>query len=120
MSHPNKLRGSKWERDVVTYLQGRAADLGVADPDSIDRWGSVNGRLDRGDIRGVPLFTVECKDEEKIRLPFYIEQAKREQANYGTDFYAVVVKARRKSAAQAFVVMELDQFVPIVGALNGG
>ena len=119
MSHPSVARGTRWETAVEAYLQGHAEMLGVPAED-IRRWGDVNGKDDRGDLRGVPGFTVECKDEEKIRLPLYMAEAKKEQANAKTRWYAAIVKARRKPVGQAFVVMELDQFVRIVAALNGG
>ncbi|EFC86496.1 hypothetical protein [Parafrankia sp. EUN1f] len=119
MSHPSKIRGTRWESAVRDYLRENFRDFGAARPEDIERNGDVHGRLDQGDIRGVTGFVIECKDEEKIRLAGYMAEAKRERENANTRYYAAVVKARRKTVEQAYVVMELDQFREIVRDLRG-
>jgi hypothetical protein len=118
LSHPNKVRGTRWEVAVRDYLREKHYNLGVENEEDIERTGAVHGQNDRGDIRGLRRWVIECKDEQKIDLPQYIREAKVEKDNASAWWYAVVVKARRKSVSDAYVVMDLAQFVSILALLR--
>lgn len=101
---------------VRDFLRERLLLSGVVvNPELIERNGAVHGQNDKGDIRGVPGFVIECKNEASIDLPRYIREAKVEQHNAKAFFYAVVVKARRQSVDQSYVVMDLGQFTALLG-----
>lgn len=81
---------------------------------------ALNGRLDRGDIAGVPGWTLECKNEKTMSLAGYVDEARQESSNAGTDRYAAVVKRRGKGASEAYVVMPLAVFVKFVLSASRG
>lgn len=72
---------------------------------------ALAGTLDRGDIAGVPGWTVECKAVRAMSLGAWLDEAKVEAGNARTPFYAVVHKRRGKGAAEdQFVSMPLSVF----------
>lgn len=106
MSHPSKIKGTRFESEVVAYLNGNGYPLAERR--------SLKGTLDKGDIvNGPPSFTLELKNEARLNLAGYMAEAEAEAANAGTPYFAAVVKRRGKGAAKAYVVMPLDQFVEL-------
>lgn len=107
MTSAAKAKGSRWERDVVTYLR----DNGF--PHAERAYGA--GRQDdRGDIAGVPGVVLEAKDCARHDLAGWISEARREQANAGAQYGVVVVKRRGHPAGRAYCVMELEQLVRLL------
>ena len=104
MSSVNKAKGSQWERDVVKFL----VENGF--PDAERRFGA-GVREDKGDIRGVPEMTLECKNHKSIDLAQFVAEAELEAQHNKTRFGAAVIKRRNKSTGEAYVVMSLRQFV---------
>jgi Holliday junction resolvase len=111
VSHPNKVKGTRWESEVVDYLveQGFTA---------VERR-SLKGNADQGDLVGVPGWTLECKNEARINLAGYMAEGEAEAKNAGTDLFAAIVKRRRKGTAAAYAVMPLELFVKIARIVNG-
>lgn len=111
MSNNNKAAGTRWETAVVNYLRSWW--------ETIDRR-PLAGRYDRGDIKGGPRWwTIECKNEATIRLPFYLRQAKVEATNNGDPWYVAIVRNRRGrlssgSVEDAFAVMPLRLWAQLV------
>lgn len=103
----NKRKGTAFESAVVAYLQ-------EAGFHQVERR-ALAGANDRGDIAGVPNWTLELKTCQSIDLAGFVDEAAREAANAGTDRYAAVVKRRRRSTACAYVVMPLSVFVQVIG-----
>lgn len=103
----SKDRGTKWETAVVRYLQ---ESIGTT---AIERR-ALHGTEDKGDIAGIPDWVLECKDEQRITLSEYLKEAEREAENAGVNFYAAVVKARRKSVANAYVVVPLHMLPALI------
>lgn len=110
MSHPNKVRGTRWESAIRDFLiaRGRAA---------VERR-SLYGNKDRGDFAGIPNWTVDAKDEAKISLATYMDECEVEAANAGTRFYAAIVKRRRQGVADAYVVMPLRVWADLIDVLD--
>jgi hypothetical protein len=104
VSNNSKAAGTRWETAVVGYLRSWWP--------TIDRR-PLSGRYDRGDIKyGPRAWTIECKNEAKIRLPFYMRQAAVEATNNGDPWYVAVVRNRRGrlssgTVADAFAVLPL-------------
>jgi hypothetical protein len=111
MTHPNKAKGSTFERQVREYIR----DQGL----SVDHL-RLAGTDDQGDLYVRESDSVlELKAEKRINLSGYLKEANNEADNYaeahrrGADrpaFYAVV-KARGKSVGQAYVVTTLDEWI---------
>lgn len=107
MASPNKAKGSQWERDVVAFL----VESGF--PDAERRYGA-GMQQDKGDIRGVPGITLECKNQKSINLAQFVEEAEIEAQHNKTKYGAAVIKRRNKSTGEGYVVMSLQQFVQLL------
>ena len=96
MSHPSKVKGTRYEREVADTLAGYwpKADRQV-----------LHGNRDHGDIVNVPYWTLECKNEQKLRLAEYMAEAEKEAENAKSPYFAAIVKRRGKNVAESYVVM---------------
>jgi hypothetical protein len=117
VSHPNKIRGTRYETDVVGFLREHAPGLGVEDPEQIQRNGAIYGHHDRGDVGGVPSWVHQCKDVDTWRITEWIREAKKQRVNARAAWYAIWKKTRGKGVAHSVVIMDADQFVQIMMAL---
>jgi hypothetical protein len=94
MSHPNKVKGTRWESDVGRYL-------------GVERIGAIYGNKDQGDLND-PDWVIECKNELRIDLAGYMDQLIAEWDNAGCKRWAVaIVKRRHKPVKDAYAVMPL-------------
>lgn len=101
MSNANKAKGNRWELPVLRYLQevfGRAALRPRQE-----------GHVDVGDIHISP-FALQLKDEAKHNFASYVRDAEKQAAAAGEPFGAAVVKRRRASTEDGYVVMSLRTF----------
>lgn len=110
MANPNKRKGSSWEKAVADYLQ-------LCGFTGVERR-AQEGSNDRGDIAGIDGWVLEAKNERRIELAQYMEEAKREAANADARFYAAVVKRRRKPVNEAYVVMPLSVFADVLNEMK--
>ena len=121
MSHPNKVKGTRWESEVVDYLAANGFP-------SIERR-SLKGNKDQGDIANVADWVLECKNEKTIGLGGYMDEGATELTNAQDywralikttetpprpSWFAAIVKRRRKNVSAAYVVMPLSQFVRLI------
>jgi hypothetical protein len=104
-------KGPRWERLVADLFQ--AEGFLWADRKT------KRGRRDQGDVTGIEDWTLECKDEQTIRLAAGVDEAALEAANAGTPWFAAIIKRRRKNVRDAYVVMPLWLFVRLVKRLLG-
>jgi hypothetical protein len=86
MSHPSKVKGNKYERDVADYLR----DAGWPGMERI-RAGWTD---DRGDLDGIIGFTVECKNHRSLDLAGWCAELDVEMRNAGNTVGAVIHKKR--------------------------
>ena len=112
MSTYNKVKGSKFETDVMKYLRsiGHFAErLAKA------------GSNDEGDIVTIiagQTYILECKNRKKIDLPQFWSEAQTEAVNYAkargqvvAPVAFVIVKRRNASTEQAWVVQPLEKWI---------
>jgi hypothetical protein len=99
MSHPSKVKGTRWESAVRDWLVERGRN--VFRP-------ALHGALDKGDLFGVDDWTIQCRDTAKIDLAGAVDDARAQAANAGTRFFVAIVKRRRKGVAEAYAVMPLE------------
>lgn len=112
MTTASKRKGDAHERNVVDYLRSKLGQ-------HVARL-LAGAEDDRGDISGVPGFTLELKSYKDIATGLRNGMADLaiEQRNAGTRWGAVILKRPRVAAAEKqYVVMELDQFVDLLGEL---
>lgn len=116
-----KQKGTAFESAIVEYLQNLLCD------NTIERR-ALNGTCDRGDISGVTFcghrVTLECKNENRMRLAEYIREAETEARNDAAHYYAVIHKKRgvgistAKTIGQQYVTMPLHMLVSIIIEAN--
>ena len=112
MSTYNKVKGTKFETDVLKFLRslGHFAErLAKA------------GSSDEGDIVTIiagQTYILECKNRKKIDLPAFWQEAVKESDNYAkargmvaSPPAFVVVKRRNASIADAWVVQPLSEWI---------
>ena len=112
MSSYNKVKGSKFETDVMKYLRklGHFAErLAKA------------GANDEGDIVTIiagQTYILECKNRKSMNLPAFWDEAQVEAKNYAkargmvaTPPAFVIVKRRQHGVEKAWVIQDLDQWL---------
>jgi Holliday junction resolvase len=108
----NKVKGSKFETDVMKYIRslGHFAErLAKA------------GANDEGDIVTIiagDTYVLECKNRKKLDLPAFWDEAQAEAKNYAKarglsvlPLSFVVVKRRNASIENAWVIQNLSQWL---------
>jgi hypothetical protein len=95
----SKRKGTAWESSVVGYLR----ENGV--PHAERR--ALNGSKDRGDIAGIPGVVIEAKNERRVELAAWLDEATTERDNDGAAIGVAWFKRRGKtSPGDAFVLMD--------------
>jgi hypothetical protein len=99
MANPSGRKGSSWERDCAQYL----AEFFPGVERRVK-----NGRLDRGDITGIPDVVIECKAERQIDLPGYLGELDVECDNAKANLGFVFIKNRRHGVGDGYAVMSIE------------
>ena len=107
MSNPAKRKGTAFESAVVAHLKAQGIPA---------RRVAQTGAVDTGDIHGVSPFVLQCKAYKNVTdgLREGIEGAQRQAVAAGEPYGAAVVKRPRKSIADAYVVLTLDDFARLL------
>lgn len=106
----SRRKGTAFETAVVTFLR----EAGFA---ACERR-ALSGRADKGDIAGIPGWTLECKNEQRMTLASYVDDAFVEAVNAKTPWYAAVVKRRGRGTSHSYVVMPLSVFAEIAKKMS--
>lgn len=111
MSNPNKVKGTKWETAIVDYLTAMHSIRA--------RRVAQTGRLDTGDIHGVPYCIIQAKDwkswESAIREG--LDGAQVQKVRAGEPFGVAFVKRARKPVGQGYAVTTIEDFANILQRL---
>lgn len=102
--------GTAFEQATATYLAGHGF------PHAERR--VTHGKMDRGDIAGVPGITFECKALKGITLAAGMAETYTEQANGEDPFGVLVNKGRNRPIADAYVTMPLWEWT-VLARLSG-
>lgn len=105
MSHPSKVRGTRWESAVRDFLN--SAGLQTFRP-------ALHGNVDKGDLFGVAGWTVQCRDTARIDLAGAVDDARQQALNAGTSAFVAIVKRRRRGVGEAYAVMPLELWSSVV------
>lgn len=103
---PGKRKGSRFELDVRDYLRERGY--------AAERCYGAGRSDDIGDVRGLPGFVIEAKNQQAINLAGWADETESERVNAGEPFGALVVKRRLRPVDEAYAVMPLRQLVDLV------
>ena len=102
-----KQKGSAFEREVAAILREHGYDA---------RRGLQyqSGQIE-ADVVGMPGFHLECKRVEKLNLHAAMEQSRRD-AKPGE----IPVVIHRRSREPAYITLELEKFLGVIGNDNKG
>lgn len=105
-------KGSAFEKTIADYLAIQLED------DRIERR-VTNGAKDRGDIGGVRLnghrVVIECKNQNRLSLAEWVDEAKVEAGNDDAILGAVVHKRRGTAKpGEQYVTMTVDDLVTLL------
>ena len=109
MANPSGRKGSAWETAVAEYLKEEFP--------MVERR-VKNGRLDRGDIAGIPNVVIECKAERTIDIPGYLGELALEMENADAPFGFVFVKNRRHSTEDGYALLSISKAVDLLATLK--
>jgi hypothetical protein len=98
--------GTRFAQQVVDYLTTHGF------PHAERR--AQHGRHDRGDIAGVIGWLFEIKALKQLDVAGAVDEAAKEAENAGSPWYAAIIKRRRKSVGDAYVVMPLSLFAELL------
>jgi hypothetical protein len=110
VTNARKAQGTRFESAVVGYLR----ENGFPEAHRLP----PRGMMDEGDIAGVPLFAVECKDWKSPDYPLFTRLARVKATTSGKPFGVTIQKLRRQSIGQSIVVMDLDAFISLSTYIN--
>jgi hypothetical protein len=99
MSNPSKRKGSAWEVRVRDFLRTHGFPLAERLPSE--------GAKDRGDISGVPGWTIECKNHRALALAEWCDEAEKEAIAAGVYRWAVVFPRKAHQTRKAYCVLPL-------------
>lgn len=102
-----RAKGTRWASAIVTYLQDSGwpyAELR-----------NLSGAKDKGDIAGVIGVCIEAKNQNRVTLAEWLDEAKAEKANATADVGAVWFHRRGyASPRDGYVLMDGQQFVDLL------
>lgn len=103
----NKAKGTRYESAIVAYLN--AQGMRAYRP-------AQAGAKDTGDIHGIPLFAVQCKDWQRVTdaIREGVDGAETQRMNLGVPFGVAFVKRARKPVEHGYAVMRIDRFIELL------
>lgn len=114
MPTPSQRKGARWEKACVDYINDRLEGAGL----EVERQRQA-GRLDRGDLGGLDLWALECKDDASMSPQAMAAQADREAKNAGKPFGVALRKTRGKGAQGGTVIMTMETWLDLVEYVEG-
>ena len=113
-----KDKGTRYETAVLDYLRAR-----IGDPEGMIHREALHGNADEGDIKGLYIHTrsliLECKNKKRFALADWMDQARQEAANAGSDYGMVVFHRPGMGVTHMgdqYVLMDLDTLARLAGA----
>jgi hypothetical protein len=101
-----RARGTKFETDTVNYLHEQSFPAAV-------RTGSA--AYGDGDITGIPGIVIENKDQARIDLSGWLNQATKSADRRDKNEIPIVVHKRRgKNVSQAYCTLSLESLVKLI------
>jgi hypothetical protein len=99
MVNRSKNKGTAWETEIVRYLiEGGAIHAERR---------ALKGKLDRGDVAGVPGVVIEAKSLKSIPMAAVLDETLTEMKNADVHIGFAWIKRRgRTSAARGYALME--------------
>lgn len=99
-----RARTLRWRDEVVRYLRGHGLTVGRPLLPDGGPW------HDRGEVDGVPGWSVLVRRQRHLNLPASMDQAAEHAIHSGNSRAAVVVYRRDRPLDQAYVLLNLGTF----------
>lgn len=116
MTNRSKQKGTAWETSLVSTL----FDEGFVDARRV----VLSGALDKGDVHvgdvDHPLVAIEGKNEQRMAVAEYVDEANREGVNAGAIYGGVAWVHRRgkSSPLDGYVIMDGRTFLGMLATLQ--
>jgi len=108
----SKRRGTAAETAVVRYLMEHGY------PNAERR--ALRGRADCGDVAGVPGVAIEVKDEARVDLAGWTDEARREATNAGAGLGVVIRRRRgRPDVGEWYAVLTVADLLRLLESEGG-
>ena len=105
MANPSKVKGDRWERAVLAYLQ-TFVDTRLART-------KAGAQHDVGDIAGDPVIAYECRDRKRINYAQSLRDARAHADAASKPIGIAIIKQAQKPVGGALVIMTLDDFTKL-------
>lgn len=105
MANPSKRKGTSWEVQLVEFLNSEGVPCERR---------ALKGKLDQGDVAGIPNTVLELKAAKELRLADWLKELAAEQRNANALFGYVVIKQRGKPADRAYVLTSMDVLLELL------
>jgi hypothetical protein len=108
MTTPSKRKGSKFENDLCVFLRLQGFNQAARTP--------AGATADRGDINGIPNWTIEAKNRKDIAAALRdgVDQAQAARTVTGTRYTCAIIKRPRQPMSAAYVVVTLEDWTQLV------
>ena len=111
MANRSKLKGDRWERDLVAYLRS----VGFSQAARLRQ----TGERDEGDLTlGSPLWALEAKDDTSMSPWAMASQAEEEARNAGKPFGVALRKSPRRPPEECVILMTMNTWTRLVRYLE--
>jgi len=84
----------------------------------VKRNGTQYGANDRGDLAGVPGWTIQCKNTKDYAWPKWFEATTLQAKNNKTRWWVIVKKTRGKHARESLFAMTLEKGLELITHLR--
>lgn len=85
---------------------------------SVERNGSRYGSKDRGDIAGLPDWTIQVKSVAKYSIPEWLRDAKEQAQNGGTRWFGLALKLTGKHMRDGAFLMPNERFFALLNYIG--
>ena len=112
----NKRRGANWEITLVNWFREKMYDSERTSKKGTRDEGDLTVKVDPGHY-----LIVEAKNAQRFNLADWLRQAREQAERWTTDrpgkfgWPVVIIKRRNQPVEKAYVVMELDRFLDLLG-----
>lgn len=110
MPSSSKAKGTKWESEVAGFLQSFGLPARRSD--------ATEGAHDHGDILGLELFSLDCKDHKTHSLAAWADQAREEARNAAKPYGAVAIRRASAPPERAYVLLDLETFASLTNYIR--
>lgn len=111
LSGSNRVTTLKWRDTVIRFMRSQGLVVGRPLHTVAGVW------TDRGEVDGLPDWTILCRRQKAINLPASVGKAEQHAATHGNSRVATVLYRRLRPIEDSYVLMSLAQFSELLRTL---